>query len=373
MLASVAVWLVAVGVGIARAQGMIRSPSLGLDFAPLYGAGKAVLSHHSIYTVANFVYPPLAAIVGTPVALLSYRVAIVLGAYAEVVSIVLVVAAASRLSTKGQWWPVLAGLLSTALLSSDLAVRSLWLENLSILLAPLALLVIVCAARLRWSLAVGVLMVTLVIKPLLLPFLVLPLLGRQWRVLALASVAALCATLAALPLTGGASDLPRVARQLFHGSNLVGSASVNNLSVRGFGEYHELNAALTGGIRVVIVAVAVVAVIRTASRASALDLFDYAAIATLLLLALLLAGSLSENHYLFSVIPGVIIVGFTRRAWSIQLPLTVGALLLLFSSYTFGFGGSLVAIQARLVAAELILFVGLAAATLRPNATVRNG
>jgi hypothetical protein len=316
---------------------------------------------------------------GHPIALLSYRVASVLVASAEVVSLVFVAAAALRLSTKTQWWPVLAGLFSAALLSSDLVTKSLWLENLSTLLAPVALLILLCAARRRWRLAVGVLMITLVIKPLLLPFLVLPLLARQWRVLALASCIALCASLAVLPLTGGASDLPRVARYLLRGSNLVGSLAVHNLSLRGFGEYHhlnDLNAALTDGVRVVIVAVAVLAVIRTARRAAPLDLLDSAAIATLLLLALLLAGSLSEIHYLFSVIPGVILVGFARRARAIQLPLAAGGLLLIFSSSTrgfVGFGGSAMASQARLVAAELILFVGLAAATFRQDpAAIRN-
>jgi hypothetical protein len=216
-------------------------------------------------------------------------------------------------------------------------------------------------------------MITLVIKPLLLPFLVLPLLARQWRVLALASSIAAGVSLASLPLTGGASDLPRVARYLLHGSNLVGSLAVHNLSVRGFGEYHHLNAALTDGVRLVIVAVAVLAVIRTARRAAPLDLFDSAAIATLLLLAVLLAGSLSEIHYLFSVIPGVILVGFARRARAIQLPLAAGGLILLYSSSTVGFGGSAMASQARLVAAELILFVGLTAATLRADpGAIRN-
>jgi hypothetical protein len=219
-------------------------------------------------------------------------------------------------------------------------------------------------------------MITLVIKPLLVPFLVLPLLARQWRVLALASLTASGASLAVLPLTGGASDLPRIARYLLRGSNLVGSLSVHNLSLRGFGEYHHLNAALTDGVRLVIVAIAILAVIRTAKRAAPLDLFDSAAIATLLLLAVLLAGSLSEIHYLFSVIPGVILVGFARRTRAIQLPLAVGGLILLFSSSTVGFvgfGGSAMASQARLVAAELLLFVGLAAATLRPDtATIRN-
>jgi hypothetical protein len=56
--------------------------------------------------------------------------------------------------------------------------------------------------------------------------------------------------------------------------------------------------------------------------------------------------------------------------------LAVGGLLLLFSGSTHGFvgfGGSAMASQARLVAAELILFVGLAAATFRPDpAAIRN-
>src|SRR5207244_1862724 len=109
------------------------------------------------------------------------------------------------------------------------------------------------------------------------------------------------------------------------------------LSLRGFGEYHHLNPALTDGVRLVIVA------------------------------------GLAEIHYLFSVIPGVILVGFARRARAVQLPLAVGGLILLFSSSTagfVGFEGSEMASQARLVAAELILLVGLAAATLRPDAAV---
>jgi hypothetical protein len=107
-----------------------QTHKLGLDFAPSYGAAQAVLNHRSIYSVADFVYPPLAAVAWTPIALLSYRVAIVLVAFAEVVSLVFVVTAALRLSTKSQWWPVLAGLFSAALLSSDLVTKSLWLENL---------------------------------------------------------------------------------------------------------------------------------------------------------------------------------------------------------------------------------------------------
>jgi len=99
-LAAIPVWLVALDAGIAQMQGMLQSPKLGLDFDPSYGAGQAVLNHRSIYSVADFVYPPLAVVARTPIALLSYRVAIVLVAFAEVVSLVFVVAAALRFSTK---------------------------------------------------------------------------------------------------------------------------------------------------------------------------------------------------------------------------------------------------------------------------------
>jgi hypothetical protein len=48
MLVAIPAWLVALDAGIAQMQGMLHTHKLGLDFAPSYGAGQAVLNHRSI-------------------------------------------------------------------------------------------------------------------------------------------------------------------------------------------------------------------------------------------------------------------------------------------------------------------------------------
>jgi len=293
--------------------------TVGIDFPPLRNAGAALLHGRSIYGDHAFVYPPPAALLGVPFALpgpeVGFALWLLLGSAALVV-------AGRRIVRNAT---VERGPLAAATImlfgGGCVATDSLWLGNASVLVVPLAVTAVVAFQRERWGWGCAVLVASLLVKPLLVTLLLVPALRRQWRPLgaALAGGAAVLGP-ATLALPGG-TQFAHVLGYLLSGTNLHGANAVNNISLRGWAEYHHLSAAAGLAGSLAVVAVTLVVAPRTGVSA------DPARVAAVVLAATLLAGAISEVHYLLTL-GALVLVVIGRDARRVR-PLTPGLALLL--------------------------------------------
>jgi hypothetical protein len=199
---------------------------------------------------------------------------------------------------------------------------------------------------------------SILIKPLLAPLLLLPLLERRFRLTAITILVIVVVALLAAVATGSADHLPSLVHRLAIGSNLAGrQASVDNSSLYGFGQRHAV-AALMDIVRVLVVALFVAVVWRARRRPGAWALREYAAVGSLALLTTFLAGSLSEIHYLFSVIPGAIIIVVLTRS-QVARACLIGAAVVALAPTARVFQQDFPDWeQAQVLAAEILLFAG---------------
>jgi arabinofuranan 3-O-arabinosyltransferase len=355
--------LVTVVFAVLRVRAVMNTPNVGSDLSNVYAAGVAALRGRSIYAVdpANpFVYPPTCALVAALVAkLMSLSTAKWLMAFAEFASILISGYAAVGLVVRSRWWPAIASVWLIVLLATQFTMLSAQLENLSMLLPVVAVLFYYLADADSWELAMLVLGLSMLTKPLLVPLFLIPLLAQKFRLTA-ATVGLIVVTiLAAGLITGSAGDLSSVLHRLLSGSSLVGrQQSVYNVSLYGLSLRHG-GKGLTDILRVLVVLMFVLAIWRARRRSADWGLRQYAGIGTLALLTSFLAGSLSEIHYLFSVFPGAIIVVVLTRSRVARASLIVATLVALLPGRLFPQGDLLDWRQAQLVIAQLVFFVGI--------------
>jgi arabinofuranan 3-O-arabinosyltransferase len=347
-------WVFAAGCALAVLALSLRHAHAGMDLRPIYNAGAAVRHGHPIYDVKNFVYPPTAALAAVPLTLVPFHVASAVYVTTEVVIVAALGAVTASWFLPRRWWPVAAGVL----LVSNVALHSLWLENASVLLAAAALLVTWLFGRDHWLAGCVVLVLSLLLKPLLLPVIVIPLLARRVRPLLLAAAGGALVLLVSLPLTPGLGRLPTVARKILGGSVLIGQAAANNLSIRGFAQVHGLPTAVSTAARILVALVAIVVCALQVRAHARLDVPRTASLVALVMLATFLAGTLSEVHYLFVAIPGGCAAAVVSRRIAVRVASVVGL------------GASLVPLrhvqpsghQAVLILSELAFFVAVALA-----------
>jgi arabinofuranan 3-O-arabinosyltransferase len=334
---------------------------LGLDARPLKGAGRAVLNGTDVYAVHNFVYPPSAAVLLIPLGVVDEtvlaRAAVIVG---EVAVAGLAVVVVLTFVPRRRWRAALPPLLAVGLLAGFVSYHALALGNVSVLLAPVIAGVAALGGRGRWSWASALLVLTLLVKPLLAPVVLVPFLARRWRPPLVCLAVAGVLTLASLPLTGGVGRVAEVVRTLLQGSVLVGSKAGNNLSLTGFASInHVPDDALTVA-RLVVVFLALLVVIPAVILGRELDTAQLSWTATGLLLAVCLAGNLSEVHYLYALVPGAVAALARARSWVARVLALAGLATLCLPLY----GLATPTEQSWSVAAEAVLLVAFTLAAL---------
>jgi arabinofuranan 3-O-arabinosyltransferase len=353
---------VTVAFALVRAHSARHTQNVGSDLFNVYQAGVAVLKGRSIYAVDPgnpFVYPPTCALIAALVAkLMSLSTAKWLMAFAEFASILISGYAAFGLAVRSRWWPVTASVWLIVLLATQFTMLSAQLENLSLLLPPAALLVYYFADSDNWELAMLVLGATMLVKPLLAPLFLLPLLAGKFRLTALTVLLLFVVILAAGLATGSAGHLPSVLHRLLSGSSLVGQQSVFNCSLYGFSLRHG-GKAVIDLLRVLVAAMFIVAVWRARRNSTRWELPQYAGVGTLALLTSFLAGSLSEGHYLFSIFPGAIILVVLTRSQTVRVGLILAALVTLVPGHLLPQSNALDWRQGQLVLAQLLFFAAI--------------
>jgi Glycosyltransferase family 87 len=302
-------WLAVAGLCWLQWQRALTMPNPGYDLTPLYRAGWAVRRGQSVYDVHMFVYPPTAGAMALPLTA-GERQGVLSAGIAVAAALIVAVAALSVLAflPPGWWRLPAAGCLALGMVGSALANQTVRLANVSLLLAPLALTIVWLWARRRWNAGCALLAATLLLKPLLAPLLVIPLLARRWRPVLASLAVSVALLIVTLPLAGGPGRLREAIDHVAHGSVLVGRFAVLNLSLSGFSTVHHLPGYVVLAARLAVVAACGLAVIGFLRRRRAWDLAELSWLSAVLLLAVFLAGSLSENHYLLILVPAAVAV-----------------------------------------------------------------
>jgi arabinofuranan 3-O-arabinosyltransferase len=246
----------------------------------------------------GFVYPPSSLLLMSPIAALSLRqiqlLGLVVTAVTAWVAVMISAAAAGR-----RWWGLTAAVSVFALRFAKPLIAELSLQNMSVL----CLLALVgfywFASHDRWLPAAVTIGVSLSLKPLLLAVLIVFLLARKWRALAVALTIPAALNVVALLLVRDARDvlskLPGLLNRAGSGA-LLNSAWVDVLRTFGFPHWSVIL------IRLATAAVAVLAGVLAWRRLENLAL-RCVTTTTALLLGVFLAGTLSENHYMLTLVP----------------------------------------------------------------------
>lgn len=335
----------------------------GGDFLPLRHAAQALRSGVSVYGDPTFVYPPTAAVPLLVTAVGTTTVASELWGALSIAALLVAVWQLTR-QARPKHAILIGGLSTIALVVGSATTDSLDLGNLSLLLAPVGIAALVAMGRGRWVLGCTVLCASLLVKPLLLPVLVVPLLYGHGRELLRAAVPTAVVLVLSMALIPGGSHFPHVLAYDFSGTNLHGDNAVNNLSIAGWLEAHSVGAGASTVFRsvgvILVVAIAGAALART--RRGDHDVSAIAQSGNLVMLGVLLCGGISEVHFLVVVLASSLLqlaVAPSMRAMTYLLPGIV--MLGLPSAYRSLIIGSS-APQTWYLLAEAALLVGTAAA-----------
>ena len=337
---------------------------VGIDFEPLRHAAQSLARGESVYGDALFVYPPTAAVVLLPTVLGPAHVAFTWWVVVCAAAMLLAGWLVCRCAEPGRR-PYVLAVAVLGLFGGVVASRSLFLGNLSELLVPVAVGVLLAFQRGRWVPGCAVLAASLLVKPLLAPLVLVAVLHRRWGALGRTMVPAGLLLLLSMLLVPGGPDYPAVLRYCLSGTNLHGAYAANNLSLRGWAEGQHAPR-LLGVLAAGVVGVLVVAGIARVRRRGGCPAPVW--LGNVLLLGTLLAGGISETHFLLTVLATTLLQLAVQespaRTWALFVPGI--ALFCLPDPYVvLAVGAGAADRQNWLVAGELLLLAALLAAPAR--------
>ena len=357
-------WIAVAILALWRAHAALGNGSVGWDLNPLRIAGDDLRSGHSIYSNPNFVYPPPAALVGWALSFARPHTVAAVYTYCEVIAIGLTVLVLRGCLRPQRWQLAVSAVVAGLLLRGDLVNSILWLDNASVLLVLPCAFVLVRMGDGKWRSGAVVLGLTLLLKPVLLPLILVPLVLRHWRAVAETIGVVVIGLLVSVPLTNGAGSIGQVVRHLAGGSNLTGWQAVFNTSLAQFGDYHHVPTGLTILARLIVVATAGMAIVRVTRGTRNPTRPLVVALGTLLLSAVFLAGPLAENHYLILLIPGALLMVTLDDRLVLGLVVAALAVAAYPAAYAHGLGDSVVSMQARCVVIQLLVFAAAVRASM---------
>jgi hypothetical protein len=268
----------------------------GMDFLPLRNAASSLLHGQSVFTDPLFVYPPTAAVALLPTALGTTAAAFACWVATGVAALLLAAGIVAR-SARPPYRLAVFGLAALGLTGGVIADRSLFLGNLSELLVPVAVGTLLAFHRGRWLLGCALLAASLLVKPLLAPLILVPVLHGRWTALARTMLPAGALLLLSVLLVPGGTDFPSVLRYCLTGTNLHGTNAVNNLSLRGWAEGQHAPHLLAVAASAAVVILATTQIVRRLRRHR---LPAPTWLGNVLLLTTFLTGSISEVHFLLT-------------------------------------------------------------------------
>ncbi len=242
-----ALWPAAILSVIHRSIVLTTNGNITDDFKPVHRAvqnfrqGVAIYNEHFDYVDPHYLYPPGGTLIMAPFGYLSFETSRYLFILVNTAAIVLAAYLLLRMFSY-TLTSVAAPALLLAMFCTESVTNTLVFTNINGCILLLEVLFF------RWLLndsdtgrvshqwwAGVALGLTLVVKPVLLPLLLLPLLNRQWRAVAAAIVVPLILNLAALPLVSDPKDF--FTRTLPY---IMGTRDYFNSSILGNGVYFGL-------------------------------------------------------------------------------------------------------------------------------------
>lgn len=297
-LATVAAWVFAALSWIGLGRLTARGSGLGFDSLISWRAEKLFAHGISPYEIKGFVYPPSCALLFRPLATLSHD-QLVIGGVGFVAVLVWATGMLAASAVGRKWWGLSAAVTIWLLSYASDARGELSLENSSILGALALALFYVFARRGRWTAAGVVIGLSLAIKPLLLVVLLVFVLARKWKALATAIAVPVVLNLVALAVVPDPgrvwSKLPSILNRSGSGVNF-NSAWVDVVRTLGLPEGVSILLRLLTALLVLVCAwlcwtkLADVS-LRTVTTASVLLIGSY------------LSGTLSESHFMLTLVP----------------------------------------------------------------------
>ncbi len=263
--------------------------------------------------------------------------------------------AMARLPIKRLSSSSLAGL-ALALACSGQLVFAFQLENLTLLLLPFVAAFYSLVAKRRWLGAGLVLGVSLTIKPILIPLVILLLLERRWKAAVTAISVPIVTSAVALAVSYQPSHFAHALRGLLSGSGAGGS-----IGLSGVGATWRIDGVLVGGARLLIVLIAIV-IVRRIWTSSRTTVTRHIWIGETLIACLLLASQFTHTFYALLLLP-VAFVGFTDVRALTRGSVFVGMALVLIPYELAGIGQwpAGYRLQSTLICVGTLLILGAAA------------
>ncbi|QBJ98294.1 DUF2029 domain-containing protein [Rhodococcus sp. ABRD24] len=288
------------------------------DFAPVYQAALAFLNRREVYT-ANFnsvdphyLYPPSGTLLISPIAIIdperSRWLFILINAIAVIVALYLLLRMFNLALDS-----IAAPILLLAAFSTETVVNTLVFTNINglVLLGEVAFLLLLLRRRDYWSgAAIGL---TLAVKPILAPLLLLPLVRGQWKVFVTAVGIPVVLMAVAWPLS--ADPMEFVHHTLPY---LLDSRDYFNSSILGNGTYYGLPVALIWALRIAFAGMVAVSLWLLYRYYRNDELFFVCTATGVLLTASFLIGSLGQMYYsmmLFPLLMTVVLKNSVMRNW----------------------------------------------------------
>lgn len=324
-------WPIAALAALVQVRQSFQLTGAGSDFYPMWAATRAFVHGEPPYRVEGFVYPPSVLALFAPLGLLSFPNAHatfhLLNAAATTGAVGLTLRLCAIRLTSG-----LAAAVVLGVFLSGPVWLTLYLDNVNSVVLLLEAAALLAATRNRWT-SCGVLLgLSLAIKPVLAPFVLVLVFRRQWRATAVSVVTLLAMIGVTLPAMRGASSFATdVLPFLWHGN--YSSNYAINTSLRGAARLLGLPTSfvLVARIAVTGVAAALWWRLRNVSDPILRIIHETGVI----LVATFLLFSFSWPYYALFLLPLFVSLGY--HPWSIRaLPAAVaGAALYLVATPAF--------------------------------------
>lgn len=179
------IWAATLVIGLVDAYRWHYGGLFGYDFVPIWQAAHALMHGHTAWS--RFVYPPGCLLVALPLAVLPFRMSEVIVYAVQIAGIAYLFWAMTRLirvplgSVRVAWFALFLAA------AGQLGIAAHY-ENFTLLLVPLAAAFFLAVDRERPMAAAIVLGISLTIKPLLVPLLIVLVVARRWRETAVAVI-----------------------------------------------------------------------------------------------------------------------------------------------------------------------------------------
>jgi arabinofuranan 3-O-arabinosyltransferase len=328
-------WTLAATLAIVDVTAVNRGPEFGQDFRVAWLAGRHLLDGRPVYGAARlpFVYPPSSAVLSVPAALLPFGAA--QDAAILVTLVCLGLAAVRSAAFAGLKSACVAPIAAIVVGAYEPALAALANLNVSALIAPVVPVYLSWTARGRDRDAGLLLGLSLAIKPLLLPLLIVPILVRRPRALLWPILLPVGLTLVSLPVLPDRSRFFTVVvpALLGHGTSPLGT---HNISIRGLFITFAWRTDVADGVRVLVVALAIACAALLWKCPGTLEL-RLAEVTGALFVGFLLASATNENHYLLMLLP--LVATFAHPESHIRTAIVAVGVVLVATARPFPFIG----------------------------------